>query len=145
MTTPRNRPRRIGVGSPARSQVDADRGRLFRKVLQVLASGRTSGRDEPRTASTVAPFEGSNRGRATSGTCSCGVGLHDAGRRAPRLRGASAQHGSSSQYPVSFQAGLIDSSFSSSISRNKDPLPASRKVMSRMSSASAPLRTQNGP
>jgi len=45
-------PWRIGVGSPARSQVDADRGRPFRKVLQVLASGGTSGRDEPRTAST---------------------------------------------------------------------------------------------
>ena len=62
------------------------------------------------------------RGPATGGICSCGVGLHDAGRRAPRLRGASPQHGSSSQYPVSFQAGLIDSSFSSSISRNKDAI-----------------------
>jgi len=29
---------------------------------------------------------GSNRGPATSGTCSCGVALHDAGRRAPRRR-----------------------------------------------------------
>jgi hypothetical protein len=73
-TAQRSRPRKIGVGCPARWSSDADRGRVFRNALQVLARGGTSGGDRPRTASTSWPqFEGSNRGRATSGTCSCGA------------------------------------------------------------------------
>ena len=35
----RSRPRKIGVGSPAASRLKADRGPLFRNILQVLASG----------------------------------------------------------------------------------------------------------
>jgi hypothetical protein len=51
-TAHRSRPRKIGVGSPARLPVDANRGRLFRNILQILANRDMSGRKRPRTAST---------------------------------------------------------------------------------------------
>jgi hypothetical protein len=51
MTVERSRPRKIGVGCHASRPVETDRGRLFQKILQVLASGDTFDRDKPRTAS----------------------------------------------------------------------------------------------
>lgn len=62
-------------------------------------------------------------------------------RNSPRLRGASPQHGSSSQYPVSFQAGLIDSSFSSSISRNKDAIQDGHSSRSASTGATLDARS----
>src|SRR2546428_2889615 len=50
LTVERSRPRKIGVGSPARSPFDAYRGRLFRNFLQVLASAGTVGRGTAQTA-----------------------------------------------------------------------------------------------
>ena len=47
-----SRPWQIGVGCHAAWSLKADRGRVFRKILQVLASPGTFGRDQPRTAVT---------------------------------------------------------------------------------------------
>jgi hypothetical protein len=55
MTAQRSRLRKTGVGCPASWLFDANRGRLFRNVLQVLASAGTFGREKPRTASTSWP------------------------------------------------------------------------------------------
>src|SRR6266542_3666023 len=66
-------------------------------------------------------------------------------QRAAPLHSTSTKSDSWSSEPFpNHVAGLMDSSSSSSISRSKELFSASRNVMNRMSSASAPLRTKNG-
>jgi hypothetical protein len=57
VTAHHSRPRKIGVGSSARSPAHAERGRLFRNILQVLARAGTLGSDK-RTALTRVTLSG---------------------------------------------------------------------------------------